>query len=301
MFPPMVVISVTNVCNLKCVHCYYKDFAKLASYKPVFMDLKLYKKIIDEISLYPGVILNFSTDGEPLLHKDFILMLEYARKKNINPISVTTNGVVLYPDLSEKIVKSRLLDIINISIDAFTREGYAKVRGKCFEKVIENTRSLIKINKDHGNPVKIMVNIIDQDEVHDEVGPFKKYWQTRVDKVIIRHYYCCHGLVERSKEHFKEITRWPCFQLWNRFNVTQEGKARYCVDDWFDKSSIGDLRRQTIAKIWQSKQYSGLRELMVKNRYREIPYCDKCTEWQGMEWNYNYITAVKAVLGKRTL
>ncbi|MGE5197247.1 MAG: radical SAM protein, partial [Deltaproteobacteria bacterium] len=236
-FPTMVVVGITNVCNLACVHCYYKDFIKLPRYKPAFMDPKLYKKIVDEVSLYPGVIFNFGTYGEPLLHEDFLELLRYARKKRLNPINITTNGTMLDKEISKQIVEERLTDVLNISVDAFTKEGYEKVRGTCFEKVISNVHGLIDINAKHNSPLKIMVNMIDQSEVHHELEDFKKYWEPKVDKVIIRYYYSCHGLLDRNKERFAKVDRWPCYQLWSRIFITHEGKALYCcVADWFLKT-----------------------------------------------------------------
>lgn len=297
-FPAMVVASITNVCNLKCVHCFSKDYMKLPGYVPTFLDFDLYRRFVDEIGEHPGTILNFGTDGEPLLHPRFLDMLRHARARNVAPITLTTNGVNLREPIARALLEERLMDVLNVSVDAFTAAGYARVRGPYFDKVIANLERLLELRAAGAHPMKVMVNMIDQDEVRHEVEDFRRHWSPRVDKVIIRTYYSCHGLVERSKEHFEQVGRWPCFQLWNRFNVTHEGLARFCVDDWFDKSAIGDLRTQTIAEIWRGPEYERLRALMLAGRYDEIPYCAGCTEWQGMPWDFNYITAMDELLGE---
>ncbi|MHC4322418.1 MAG: radical SAM protein, partial [Planctomycetota bacterium] len=91
-FPPMLVVSITNVCNLRCVHCYYSKFVKLPSYRPNMLPWKIWEKICEETSHWPGVILNFGTDGEPLMHPRFLDMLRLARKNSIYPVNITTNG-----------------------------------------------------------------------------------------------------------------------------------------------------------------------------------------------------------------
>ena len=91
-FPPMVIVSIVNVCNLKCQHCYWPKLAKLPNYKGNMMSWEHWTKIIDEMSIFSYPILNLGTDGEPLMHKNFTKMMRYARKKNIYPINITTNA-----------------------------------------------------------------------------------------------------------------------------------------------------------------------------------------------------------------
>ncbi len=91
-FPAMVVISVTNVCNQKCIHCESPAYMARDDFKGIFMDWDLYCKIADETGHFPGTVFNFGTDGEPFLHKRLIDMFRYARERGVYPINVTTNG-----------------------------------------------------------------------------------------------------------------------------------------------------------------------------------------------------------------
>lgn len=303
-YPPMVVISITNVCNQKCVHCHSPLYMARDDYSPIFMDWDLYCKIADDIGKHPGTIFNFGTDGEPFLHKRFIDMLRYAREKGIGPINVISNGTRLPEEVCRTICEENLMDILNISIDSITPEGYLRVRGDkySFEEVVSNVERFIEIRNEVGSTVKVMVNIIDQFEVEGEVNKFVEYWEPKVDIVLTRNYTASneHNLrmPDRPKEHFTPVDRWPCVQPFRRFNISHDGVARFCVDDWYDHSHIGDLRTNTVFEIWNSEAYRELRQSHLEGTFKH-PYCSDCTKWQGMSWDYNYFTAMDKVLKNR--
>lgn len=307
-FPPMVVVSIVNVCNLKCVHCYYPKFAAHPQYKPNMMPRDIWTKICDEMAEHPWSILNLGTDGEPLLHKQFLEMMRYAKGKGIFPINLTTNGVRLEGDLARTVIEESLLDVINISLDAFSEEKYRQIRGGGYGRVWDNTHRIIDLRNTHQTNVKIQVNIIHQPEVRDEIQAFVDYWEPLVDNVMVRTYYDATHVtggtgpnITGKQDSFEAVERWPCQQFWRRFNIADDGTARFCVDDWYNKSRIGDLRNSTIEEIWQSEEYGRLRRWHLTGQFSKVPYCVKCTEWQGMAWNYDYFFAMEKMLGKPLL
>lgn len=305
-FPPMVVVSITNVCNLRCTHCYYSKFVKLPSYHPNMLKWEIWEKMCNEVSNWPGVIMNFGTDGEPLLHPRFLDMLRLARRKSISPINITTNGLLMDEKFNKAVTEENLSDIINISVDAFTPETYAKIRGGNFERLIKNIHNLIEERNNSSSPLKVQVNFIDQPDSRAEVNAFKEYWEKRADHVLIRTYYDATSVTGETGPNitgkqavFEQTDRWPCQQFWRRFNIADDGTARFCVDDWFNKTRVGDLNVQSIAEIWTGDEYNRLRHLQITGQFDKIPYCTKCTEWQGMRWDYDYFTAMEKMLDKK--
>lgn len=305
-FPPMIVVSITNSCNLKCTHCYHSKFIKLPGHRSNMLSQKVWEKICYEVSNWPGVIMNFGTDGEPLLHPRFLEMLRFARKKNIYPINITTNGILMDNKFTMAVIQEDLADIINISVDAFTPETYAKIRGGDFDRLIKNITNMIDIRNNSGSRMKIQVNFIDQPDSHSELAAFRQYWEGRVDQVLIRTYYDATSVtgetgpdISGKQAVFETIERWPCQQLWRRFNIADDGTARFCVDDWFNKTMIGDLNTHSIGEIWTGVEYNRLRNFHITGRFEKILYCLKCTEWQGMRWNYDYFTAMENLLNKK--
>jgi len=77
----------TNVCNLKCSHCYQDAGEK----KVQELTTKEAKKMIDEITLAGFKIMIFS-GGEPLMRNDIFELVSYAASKGLRPV-FGTNGM----------------------------------------------------------------------------------------------------------------------------------------------------------------------------------------------------------------
>jgi len=82
-------INITNNCNANCEFCcMFSD-----SSKKTFMDFETFKKIIDDKKEPFELQLE---GGEPLLHKDLFLFMEYAKStKRCLKIIILTNGFLL--------------------------------------------------------------------------------------------------------------------------------------------------------------------------------------------------------------
>lgn len=308
-FPPMVVVSITNRCNQRCVHCHWPVFSQKESYHPTDMPWEVWAKIVDEMALHPWSILNLGTDGEPLLHRHFDEMMRYAKSKGIPLINLTTNGVLLTKEKGRLLLEERLVDVVNISLDAHSEETYRNIRGTGhFTRVRENVLSLLDMRRELKAPAKIQVNIIDQPESHDEIGDFKAFWEPKVDNVLIRTYYDATHVVGKPGPNmtgkqvpFEPVERWPCQQFWRRMNIAEDGTVRYCVDDWYNQSRIGHVFEKSLKEIWHGKEYEKYRRLHLDRRFSENPFCADCTEWQGMRWDYDYFVAMEKMFDKKLL
>ncbi|MBN1157293.1 radical SAM protein [Candidatus Woesearchaeota archaeon] len=294
-FPPMVVMGILNVCNLKCIHCYSRKYMESPDFKPSYMKWDLYKKIVDEIANYPGTVLRFTCDGEPTIHPDFFDMLAYAKKLGVSPITFNTNGLALNRD-SIRLLVVLGIEAIEFSLDAFHKETYKRVRaGSDFDRVMKNVDHLLELRKKLGGKTKLLVSIIDQPEVKDEIEDFKRYWVKKADKVIVRPFVSQKGLVDKHKESLKPKDRWPCQQFWRRINLTPEGYAEYCVDDWLDQTKIGDVNNQSLKEIWQSEAYQKFREIHLKGEYHKMKQCKDCVEWMVAPWDHDFFSAMKEI------
>ncbi|MBI4845476.1 MAG: radical SAM protein [Candidatus Omnitrophica bacterium] len=136
---PLVVFNLTRRCNLKCIHCYsnaedkdYKNELSLAQVKAV---IDSFKKLKVPIILFSG--------GEPLVRKDILDIIAYAKKKGIRS-GLSTNGTLI----SEKIaagLKQAGLDYAGISIDADKNihERFRASKGS-FDQAIKGIRNVSK-------------------------------------------------------------------------------------------------------------------------------------------------------------
>ncbi len=122
---PLVVFNLTRRCNLDCQHCYLES--KNINYKNELTTLQI-KNVIDSLARIDIPILLFS-GGEPLMHKDILPLIEYAKGKKIR-VGLSTNGTLLTKGLAKKLAKSGL-DYVGVSIDGRKdlHDKFRKVKG----------------------------------------------------------------------------------------------------------------------------------------------------------------------------
>ena len=89
--PPVVVWNFTNVCNLKCKHCYQSAGKKL----PHELSLEKRLDVINQLAREDVISIAFS-GGEPLMDKDIWKVIKRA-KENFMYVSVATNGTLITP------------------------------------------------------------------------------------------------------------------------------------------------------------------------------------------------------------
>ena len=295
-FPPMVILDVCNVCNLACIHCPHVTLKKEKSYKPTFLRWEHFEKIANEVGKHPGTLLRYASDGESLFHPQLIDMVGYARRVGVKPQNLTTNGCML----DEKMARSLLqagIDIIDVSLDAFRRETYERVRRNSnFHRVMSNVHKILELREQLMPDAKIMVSIVDQPEVADEIDEFVTYWTPLVDRVLVRTLCNVLGLVQTSRPSISGTqARYPCPQFWKRVTITSSGHFRFCVEDWRNQTVVGRVEKDSIAEIWKGEAYENLRKLHLEGQYDAIPICKDCIDWQASPWEYGYDYAIARI------
>ncbi len=299
-FPPMTHVVITNSCNLECSHCAYGAIKRQSDYKPSFLDWEIFKRLADEISAHTGAILRFTCDGEPMLHPRFLDMVEYAKKLNLRPTTLNTNGTLLTTDKIDRLLELEI-DVIEISLNSFSAESYGTLRpGRKYDEyaaIFDRVHYLIRRRNELNAKTKIMVSIIDLPETKGEIKAFEDYWTPLADRVITRLFTNFGGLVESRDECGDTSRRHPCLVPWRRMTVTSDGKLRYCFNDWRNESTLFDFAAGvTLEQAWNSPEMKQLRDAHLSADFSRWPYCAKCTTWSLLRWDYDYGAALKKVL-----
>jgi radical SAM protein with 4Fe4S-binding SPASM domain len=183
LFYDQIEIELTNDCNLVCIMCPRQRMTRPIGY----MDFELYKKIIDE-SIGMNVI--FSLFGEPLMHPDFLKMIDYAKGGKVN-ITLYTNALNLNEEISTAILENHSITTIFFSLDAATPQTYRRIKGSDeYEKVIQNIHRFLKMRrekilklKDIGyqgdiNPI-VALQILKMKENDHEIEEFWSRWSQK--------------------------------------------------------------------------------------------------------------------------
>lgn len=116
-------LYLTNKCNLSCPHCYM--YSGIANENELTIE-ELIKLIKNYRIIANGKRITIS-GGEPAIHPDFDFIIEYASNIGLE-IKILTNGVSFTPERIRKI--ARYIDSVQISIDGFSEESDAIIRGK---------------------------------------------------------------------------------------------------------------------------------------------------------------------------
>lgn len=291
-FPSQVIIDVTEVCNLACIHCPQPLFRQSKYYTGSFLSPELSTKAVDEVKKYGAdtvQYIRFTGEGEPLLHKNIYEMLKYAVVNSSKIVTLTTNGTIMTESRIEKLVDTGI-NVIDISIDAYKAETYAKIRvNGSLDVTRANVLNLIRASRNNHNSLKVVVSYIEQPQNRHETQDFEKFWKDNgADYVVIRRLHSAAGSIRHTAEKMwtenqKEYRR-PCTYPWERIVLSSIGHLCYCPAGWSNSASVDNYRLITIRDAWQGEFYNSLRNAHLSNDFKDHIFCGQCPDWKATRW-----------------
>ncbi len=280
--PVKLWIESTNRCNLKCGICFNKE---IPDSEKGNMDLHLYKKIIDEAegSVYD---INLFHRGEPLLHPDIVKMIYYAKNKGMKT-RIHTNATLLTSELARDIILSDL-DTISFSFDGYTKKTYEENRaGAKYEESLKNIIGFLKIKKelDSDKPFTIL-QVIEPGTSEKKVmnislkeGFLRNFSGLPLDKLAMRIPHNWGGLVKlegTDRGQLENMKMVSCTFPWYSLTILYDGTACLCPQDFKGNINIGNLNKNTIRDIFNSKKTLKMRKLLGKGNTVELQPCNNC-------------------------
>ncbi len=155
-------ISLTDVCNLRCVYCMPKDNITFMDKEKILKDDEVIKLV--KLMAKCGIKKVRLTGGEPLTRKNILKIIEdIHRIPGIEEIYITTNALLL--EGKEREFKEAGLKGVNISLDTLKEDTYRNItRGgdlKVVLRVIDNLLDLgvkVKVNS-------VIIEGVNEDEI----------------------------------------------------------------------------------------------------------------------------------------
>jgi radical SAM protein with 4Fe4S-binding SPASM domain len=268
-FPLHLDIENTNICNLRCTFC-ENTYNK---YQYGMMSREVWLSIVKEAKENKLYSLKFTLRGEPLLHKDLPLMVREAKEAGILDVYFNTNAMKLTPEISRQLIEAGL-DRISISFEGTDKAVYEKYRvGAHFETVVENIRQFRKI-RDELSMKKpfIRIQTVMVPEMTGKEQEFADFWLAIADEVA----YLDLRDEEENPDHTGMESSWACPQIWQRMAVTWDGTILPCVQDIFEKISLGNIRTTSLREAWNGEKAQTYRTLHRQGRAHEISSCNRC-------------------------
>jgi len=306
--PPMVILDLTNTCNLKCIHCPQPFLQAQPGFKPNHMEWDHFQKIVDEIAGYSTpILLRIAGDGEPTIHPQIVEMVEYIKKNSHATVNLTTNGLVMKEAMAKRLLEAGI-DIIDFSIDAYSKDVFETVRrGGKLEKLLGNIFGLLDQRNLRRFKTKVMVSFVEQAENRHEVDLFRNFWDPFVDQVLIRQLHSAVGQVKveeaKAGNQAESRERFPCPHLWKRLTVDYRGAVKYCAHDWAleESVSLGHISQDSLAEIWKGERLAGLRRNHMSNDFPKGETCTTCTDWASTRWDFGYERLIDRVVHEKAL
>lgn len=291
-FPSQILMDITEVCNLACIHCPHPVFSKSEHYASRYMDVELNDKMIEEVRKYgqgKTQYIRYASNGEPLVHPHGYEMIESAVKHSGVYVTLTTNGTIMNEKRTQRLLDAGV-HMIDISIDAFKPETYSNIRvNGNLELTRGNVIRLIQWIRESKANTKVVVSFVEQPQNLAEVVDFENYWRDQgVDNVVIRRLHSCSGavpdLADKHRENLSSTMRRPCLYPWERIVINAKGDLAFCPSDWVHGSFVGNYRDTTIHDEWQGEFYQALRQAHLGNDYGNHSFCGNCPDWHATRW-----------------
>jgi radical SAM protein with 4Fe4S-binding SPASM domain len=296
--PNKLTIDIGNVCNLRCPLCPTGRGDKTASRG--FMRFETFKKVIDELGTYL-TNLELYNWGEPLLHKDLVKMVTYAKERKI-PVCISTNLNILDKKTAKDLM-STFIDKIFVSCDGASPETYATYRvGGDFHRLLTNVRLLEEAKQEINNQytrlillfhvfrhnehevgkikelaedlgIELRINPMRTDmgkEIFDEV---KESIERDKDWIPQNEKYCLFDLEMKEK---KVKTR--CKQLWKTSVINWDGAVLPCCAVYGEKYAFGNVTEESFASIWNNQKYRSARREILDKMRNSHTICHICKE-----------------------
>jgi radical SAM protein with 4Fe4S-binding SPASM domain len=297
-FPNKLTVDIGNVCNLSCPLCPTGRRDKSAA--KGFMKLREFKRIIDELGGYL-TNLELYNWGEPLLNKDLVKMIKYAKDRNI-PVCISTNLNTLDRETAEALM-STFIDKVFISCDGASPETYTWYRvGGDFDKLINNVHYLTEAKKRQGNDYTRLILLFHVFKHNEhEIGKIKELagnlgvelrinrMRTDMGKEIFEKVeasiqrdkdwipqspkYSISGLDKRRKK-----ARSKCKFLWRTSVINWDGAVLPCCAVYGEQYAFGNVFKDSFASIWNNEKYKLARKEILNRIRNSRTICHTCKE-----------------------
>ena len=274
-----VDLELADNCNYRCLECPISDG---------LVGRKIYKLSDEDIDLVlkssaqkGALALKLNYINEPMLDIERLLKTaKKAYKYGFVDIYFTTNGSLLTYKNSMKLIESKMISRIQVSLDAFTKETYDKIRrGGNFEKVKKHIQDFIELRKTYDTfwP-KIRVSFLTLPENKHETKLFYDYWNEIVDAVALQSSVLKpNSKREDNTKSYDKLRTSYCPNPFRQLVVRADKSVLPCCSFWGDQMKLGTLKDDlSLGDLFNSKKMNSIRNSFKNKDKKLISYCEQC-------------------------
>jgi radical SAM protein with 4Fe4S-binding SPASM domain len=294
--PDIVHVEPTTACNLGCTMCgrstYWKDLVRNSAHmkRETFMRLEPFLRSARLAALHGW--------GEPLLHPDFLWMVQVCKRAGCM-VTFHTNGLLLTEKMARALIESRL-DHITVSIDGASAESYRSARGADLEDLLSNLRCLRDIKERLGvrHPKLTFKCVVTRRNLHELPSLVEQAAECGARELELNNLVVYHpSLSDQTVFDLREEVETAHAETLRRagplgvrvfyggveekdgvpacpfrsFTVTCDGTVGPCGAQ---RLAMGNIHDTPLRKLWNSASYVEMRLAYAR---RELPHqCEHC-------------------------
>jgi len=286
--PLVVTFELTNKCNARCGVCRTPAGEIIdrnpASENHVFqsgsMPIGMYTDIIDQVRDHLVMAVLY-VNGEPLLYEPLYQAISYASERRVATM-ISTNGFLLNEERSRQILDSGL-DFIKIAVSGFSN-ATARIQHKTgdIERVKSEVSTLVKLNRDQGTPMIIMMDYISYRYNDHEMTEAMNFCKELGIIFNIRPgiYMGVEGIEPPPQPPPADYDPGLCDWPWKILTVNWNGELFACCDHimWSGAPSYSTFipGETSIESVWNGPQVGSFRRLLATKGRSAIPACADC-------------------------
>ncbi len=265
--------EVTNMCNANCVMCPREKMTRTQG----ILDMGLYIRTLDEACSMGATVVSLENFGETFMDPFFFERAAYAKGKGMKVLTIT-NGSLFNKRAAERSIY--FIDKIRFSVYGTTKDVYEPIhRGLKYDTVIENVEYLLDLKKRSKSAApKVEVYFLYMDQNKHQAEEFKKKWMGRVDDIAMwkPHNWSDGRSYRKTGEGRKKVTcgrpnKGPIQVQW-------DGLVVPCCFDYNSSIVLGDLKKQTLRQVLESKEYNAFRKAHAEGSFSQYPFCESCDQ-----------------------
>lgn len=287
LYPISVELSLTNVCNQKCVWC---CDSTIRSKYPGHADRKILFGLIKDIQEGGTKGVTIEGGGEPTMHPDFEEIIQRISKSNM-AVGLFSNGLNI-----EKVTS--IIDCfewIRISLDADNADTFERYKGTDgFQNVMNNIEELVKKSQKTIVSVGYVATRYNLKNIADIV---KRLRGIGVDYFYIRpvednpRYASCNNmewLKKYASDNFDVVVNYydrikrgnlglPCLCHSIVTVISADASVYICgrLHIYPRHQAIGSLKEESFFDIWNGKKRIKFTKLLLNSNYtlKNCPVC----------------------------
>ena len=257
--PRSIDIELTNACTISCIFC-----PRYCSTPQSFMSFDTFKKAIDRACELKNLdIIHLCGLGEPLLHPQAVMMVEYLAGKHLD-FNISTNATLLTSQLAENLIAAGL-KTITFSVSG-TGETYEEIHRSDYVKTKNNILNFIRLS---GGRCKLQMAITVMDMNEEDVSGIERIWEPEgIQQFFTFKYNNRGGVIDKgyyftkSDKYIKEAEQIlkennlpvDCSGPFVSVFIGWNGIYYLCCNDYQKSASFGNVYDNSIDEIDKYKR-----------------------------------------------